>query len=118
MECFSCRLIVPTQPQGTMRLCRVRDRDKIQGMKCYTPITLTPREPPALASYLRGQRDALVTWQGKRVAGVELVTSGSATYDRRRVASVVYTVWDRESSDHCHGIIFRANLVDLHSWRW
>ena len=31
-----------------------------------------------LGRYLRGNRDALVPWQGKTIAGVELVTSGRA----------------------------------------
>ena len=29
-----------------------------------------------LGRYLRGQRDALTSWHGKRIAGVELVTAG------------------------------------------
>jgi hypothetical protein len=29
-----------------------------------------------LGRYLRGQRDALATWHGKKIAGIELVTSG------------------------------------------
>ena len=32
----------------------------------------------AVNRYLRGDRDALAAWHGKKIAGVELITSGSA----------------------------------------
>jgi hypothetical protein len=40
-----------------------------------------------LGRYLRGNRDALAFWHGKRVAGVELLTSGRAITDIEPVLS-------------------------------
>ena len=46
----------------------------VRGSKTATEIA---KYKAAVNRYLRGERDAMAPWHGKKVAGVELVTAGN-----------------------------------------
>lgn len=61
------RYLVVPGPQGSMEIT-------VRGSKAATQVA---KYKAAVNRYLRGDTDAMAPWHGKKIAGVELITSGS-----------------------------------------
>lgn len=77
------RYLVIPGPHGPMEIA-------VRGSKTATQFA---RYKAAVNRYLRGDRDAMADWHGKRIGGIELVTSGSALKNLAEKGLVPYSLY-------------------------